>query len=95
MTATIPEIPRPVASNRRSPGGFGTRFVGEGTVEGLVLNVLEMSGMELLLFFFKNMLDRFFWVGIMYMLLVGLWLGDSFVWRNVDLKTDFRRKEHC
>lgn len=52
MTATIPEIPRPVASNHRSlPVDFVGEFVGEGTVEGLVLNV-EWKFLEWNYFFF-------------------------------------------
>lgn len=46
-------------------------------MEGLVLNVLEISGMEALLFFFKEHVGSFFLgLELCSVLLVGLWLGD-------------------
>lgn len=75
MTATIPEIPRPVASNHRSlPVDFVGEFVGEGTVEGLVLNV-EWKFLEWNYFFFFEDVGSFFLGWNYVVLLVGLWLG--------------------
>lgn len=45
-------------------------------MEGLVFECAGNFWNGIIVVFFSNMLDRFFFVGIMYMLLVGLWLGD-------------------